>query len=143
MKVLDLNLLLYAVNTASDHHPVARRWVESAFAGEEPLALSWIVVLGFLRIATNPRIQARPLSVTQAMAVVDGWLSQPNVRLLPPGEEHWGLLKTLLSETGTAGNLTTDAHLAALAIENGATLYSTDADFQRFARLRWINPLSH
>jgi len=141
MKVLDLNLLLYAINTASDHHQAAKRWVESAFAGEEPVALSWIVVMGFLRIATNQRIQARPLSVLQAIAVVDGWLARPQVRLLPPGDEHWRILKSLLAESGTAGNLTTDAHLAALAIENGATLYSTDADFQRFSRLRWANPL--
>jgi toxin-antitoxin system PIN domain toxin len=141
MKVLDLNLLLYAVNTASTQHAAAKRWLESALTEDEPVALSWSVVLGFLRIATNQRILPRALPVADAMAVVDGWLAQPHVRCLPPGEEHWGILKTLLIETGTAGNLTTDAHLAALAIENGATLYSTDADFQRFARLRWVNPL--
>jgi uncharacterized protein len=141
MKVLDLNLLLYAVNAASDRHRAAKLWLESALAGEEPVAMSWIVVMGFLRIATNQRIQARPLSVLQAIAVVDGWLAQPAVRVLSPGDEHWLILKSLLAESGSAGNLTTDAHLAALAIENGATLYSTDTDFQRFERLRWENPL--
>jgi hypothetical protein len=141
MKVLDLNLLLNAVNTASTQHPAAKHWLESALAEEEPVALSWSVVLGFLRIATNQRILPRALSVTDAIAVVDGWLAQPHVRFLPPGEEHWRIVSGLLAESGAAGNLTTDAHLAALAIENGATLYSTDADFQRFARVRWVNPL--
>lgn len=141
MKVLDLNVLLYAVNSAADHHSKAKRWVEAAFAGDEPVALPWVVVLGFLRLATNPRLQPRALALADALSVVDGWLAQSNVHLLMPGEDHWRILKTLLAETGTAGNLTTDAHLAALAIEHGATLYSTDSDFHRFPRLRWHNPL--
>lgn len=141
MKLLDLNLLLYAVNSDSAHHRAAKRWLETALNDDEPVALPWAVLLGFLRIATNKRILPRPLSTAQATAVVDGWLAQAAVRVLSPGEEHWRILKVLLAETGTAGNLTTDAHLAALAIENGATLYSTDTDFQRFSRLRWINPL--
>jgi len=141
VKLLDLNLLLYAVNSDSAHHRVAKSWLENALNDDEPVALPWAVLLGFLRIATNKRILPRPLSTAQAMAVMDGWLAQTTVRVLTPGEEHWRILKALLAETGTAGNLTTDAHLAALAIENGATLYSTDTDFQRFPRLRWINPL--
>ena len=141
MKLLDLNLLLYAVNADAAHHRSAKRWLEAALADDEPVALPWVVLLGFLRIATNHHILAQPLTVEQALAVVDGWLSQPGVRVLPPGEEHWRVLKTLLAETGTAGNLTTDAHLAALAIEHGATLFSTDTDFQRFTKLRWVNPL--
>lgn len=141
MKLLDLNLLLYAVNSDSVHHRAAKRWLETTLNDDEPVALPWAVLLGFVRIATNKRILPRPLSTAQATAVVDGWLAQTAVRVLAPGEEHWRILKALLAETGTAGNLTTDAHLAALAIENGATLYSTDTDFQRFPRLRWINPL--
>lgn len=141
MKLLDLNILLYAVNADSAYHQAAKRWLESAMADDEPVALPWVVLLGFLRIATNHRILPRPLTVAEAMAVVDGWLAQPVARPLSPGDEHWRILKSLLAESGTAGNLTTDAHLAALAIENGATLYSTDTDFQRFHRLRWINPL--
>ena len=141
MKLLDLNILLYAVNADSVNHQGAKRWLESALTDDEPVAMPWTVVLGFLRIVTNRRILPRPLTVAQAMAVVDGWLGQPVVRLLSPGDEHWRILKSLLAESGTAGNLTTDAHLAALAIENGATLYSTDTDFQRFPRLRWVNPL--
>jgi toxin-antitoxin system PIN domain toxin len=143
VKLLDLNLLLYAVNADAVHHRAAKRWLESSLAEDEPVAVPWIVILGFLRIATNGRILSRPLTVAQAITVVDGWLAQSVVRLLSPGDEHWGILNSLLAQTGTAGNLTTDAHLAALAIENGATLYSTDADFHRFGRLRWVNPLSH
>ncbi len=141
MKLLDLNLLLYAVNNDSAHHRAAKHWLEAALGDDEPVALPWAVLLGFLRIATNKRILPRPLNVAQAVAVVDGWMAQTAVRVLSPGEDHWRILKSLLAETGTAGNLTTDAHLAALAIENGATLYSTDTDFQRFPRLRWVNPL--
>ena len=112
------------------------------FNSEEPVAFTWVVVLGFLRIATNPRIQPRPLTAAQAVTVVEGWLAQPVTRVVVPGDEHWRILKSLLHHVGTAGNLTTDAHLAALAIENGATLCSTDTDFQRFSHLRWVNPLS-
>lgn len=142
MKILDLNLLLYAINADAPAHRRAKQWFEETLADDEPVGLPWLVVLGFLRLATNQRILPRALSAAQATAVVDGWLAQPNVRLLSAGEEHWRILKTLLAETGTAGNLTTDAHLAALAIEHGATLCSTDNDFNRFAKLRWRNPLA-
>lgn len=141
MKLIDLNILLYAINTDSVHHHAAKQWLESALSQDEPVALPWIVMLGFLRITTNSRIMPRPLTVAQATTIVDDWLTQPVMRLLSPGDEHWRIFKSLLDESGTSGNLTTDAHIAALAIENGATLYSTDADFRRFAHLRWINPL--
>ncbi len=104
--------------------------------------MAWVVLLGFLRVATSARVFPRPLTPEQAVGVVDGWLAQPVVRLVAAGEEHWPILKDLLSETGTAGNLVTDAHLAALAIEHGCELCSTDGDFARFARLRWVNPLA-
>jgi toxin-antitoxin system PIN domain toxin len=142
VKLLDLNLLLYAVNTDAPHHGVAKRWLDRALNADEPVAFSWVVLLGFLRIATNPRIQPRPLTAAEAINLVDGWLACPLARVVEPGDEHWRILKSLLHEVGAAGNLTTDAHLAALAIENGATLCSTDTDFQRFQHLRWINPLS-
>lgn len=100
-----------------------------------------MVILGFLRIATNRRVLPRPITPEEAVDVVDGWLSCPGVRVLNPGSEHWRILKALLSDSGTAGNLTTDAHLAALAVENGCTLYTTDSDFSRFPRLAWRNPL--
>lgn len=141
MKVVDLNILIYAVNRDTVHHAKAKRWLERAMQGAEPVALPWSVLLGFVRIATNPRIMPGPLSPEQAMSIADGWLEQPIVRVLDPGDEHWRILKELLQETGTAGNLTTDAHLAALVIETGSTLYSSDSDFARFENLKWINPL--
>ncbi len=141
MTLVDLNLLLYATNSDSPAHPVAKRWVEDILSGDELVAIPWIVLLGFLRISTNPRIMERALTPAQAIAIVSGWLSRPCVRVVHPGDRHWAVLKDLLLESGTAGNLTTDAHLAALAIENGCELCSSDGDFARFRRLRWRNPL--
>ncbi|HEX9692562.1 MAG TPA: type II toxin-antitoxin system VapC family toxin [Gemmatimonadales bacterium] len=140
--MLDLNLLAYAVNRESAPHRAAKAWLEGALAGVETVALPWVVVLGFLRITTSHRIMPRPLTAEQALAIVDGWLEMPGVVLLNPGEEHWSILRELLAASGTAGNLTTDAHLAALAIEHGCELYSTDGDFARFGRLRWVNPIA-
>jgi hypothetical protein len=142
VRLLDLNVLLYAVNRDSAHHARAKSWLEQTLTAEEPVALPWVVLLGFLRLATTPRVFPQPLGPGQALEVVDGWLACPAVVPLAPGNEHWRILKDLLGESGTAGNLTTDAHLAALAIEHGAELCSTDADFARFARLRWRNPLA-
>jgi toxin-antitoxin system PIN domain toxin len=142
VKLIDLNLLLYAVNADSAHHAEARNWLETVLSDNEPVGLPWVVLLGFLRIATHPRILSHPLSPDQAMEIVDGWLSVPCVRILAPREAHWRILRTLLEATGTAGNLTTDAHLAALAIENGCELCSTDGDFHRFPAIRWVNPLA-
>ena len=142
MKVLDLNVLLYAVNRDSARHEAAKDWVESTLSGEETVGLPWVVLLGFLRIATSRHILPNPITIDQAIAVVDAWLAQPPVVALTPGDEHWAILRGLLSEAGSAGNLTTDAHLAALALEHGAELCSTDADFARFPHLRWVNPIA-
>jgi len=142
VKVLDLNLLLYATNRDSPRHADAKRWLETIVSGEETVAIPWVVVLGFLRIATSPLIFSLPISLEEALDVVDGWMAQEAVIVLSPGDEHWLILKGLLEDAGTAGNLTTDAHLAALALEHGAELSSTDGDFARFPRLRWLNPLA-
>jgi toxin-antitoxin system PIN domain toxin len=142
VKVLDLNVLLYAVNRDSPRHDDARAWLESALSGEETVALPWVVLLGFLRVATNRHVLPHPITIDQAVSVVDGWLAQAPVVALSPGDEHWVILSRLQSEVGSAGNLTTDAHLAALALEHEAELCSTDADFARFPRLRWVNPLA-
>jgi toxin-antitoxin system PIN domain toxin len=142
MKLIDLNLLLYAVNSDSAHHTRAKVWLEAVLSADEPVALPWVVLFGFLRISTNPRILSRPLPPSRAMGIVDGWLALPVVLPLAPRRDHWRLVRELLTGTGTAGNLTTDAHLAALAIENGCELCSADADFQRFPHLRWVNPLA-
>lgn len=142
MKVVDLNLLLYAVNRDSAHHARAKAWLERTLTDEEPVALPWIVLLGFLRLATSPRVFPTPLATDRAVQVVDGWLARPAVVTVSPGDGHWRVLRELLTNSGTAGNLTTDAHLAALAIEHGAELCSTDADFGRYRGLRWVNPLA-
>lgn len=141
MKVLDLNLLLYAVNRDAVQHASAKAWLEEALSGDEPIAVPWIVILGFLRVATNQRVFSRALSTEEAVEIVDSWLSQPAVIAVSPRDDHWQVVRALIHSAGTAGNLTTDAHLAALAIESGAELCSTDADFGRFAGLRWRNPL--
>lgn len=140
MKVFDLNILLYAVNRDGPLHLRAKSWLENALSAEEAIALPWVVILGFVRLSTNPRVFPHPLAAEQALATVDEWLSRPCVRILAPGDDHWRVLRGLLEEAGAAGNLTTDAHLAAIAIEHGAELVSADTDFARFSRLRWINP---
>jgi toxin-antitoxin system PIN domain toxin len=139
--VVDLNLLLYAVNRDSVRHRAAKSWLEDLLSGEETVGLAWVVLLGFVRLTTNPQIFPNPLRAEDAIAIVDSWLDQPSVVLLTPGEQHWRILRELIADAGMAANLTTDAHLAALAIEHGAELCSTDSDFARFRHLRWRNPL--
>jgi len=141
LKLVDLNLLLYAVNRDASRHRAARGWLEKTLSGDDPVALPWIVLLGFLRVSTHRRVFPAPLRPEQALSIVGDWLAQPVVRPLEAGPRHWSILRELLAESGTAANLTSDAHLAALAIENGCELCSTDADFRRFRRLRWVNPL--
>lgn len=142
MRLVDLNLLLYAVNRDLPQHRAAHAWWQGRLQGDESVGLSWSVITGFLRITTHALVFEHPLPSERAMAIVDSWLTHPNVEIVSPGPEHWRLLQALLNEAGTAGNLTTDAHLAALAIEYGAELESTDADFARFRGLRWSNPLA-
>ncbi len=141
MRLADLNLLIYAINRDAPQHAAARRWLEESLVGDETLGLSWTVIVRFLRLTTNARVFDRPLPVEDATAIIDDWLSHPNVELVSPGDRHWSILRTLLLDSGTAGNLSSDAHLAALAIEHEAELHSADADFQRFVGLRWSNPL--
>jgi toxin-antitoxin system PIN domain toxin len=140
--VVDLNLLIYAVNEDALQHERARRWWEAVLSGAETVGLAWSVILGFIRLTTNSRVMPRPLAPEQAFAVIDDWLGHPFVTAIEATERHWAIVKELLLPLGTAGNLTSDAHLAALAIEHGARLVSTDNDFSRFAGLRWMNPLA-
>jgi toxin-antitoxin system PIN domain toxin len=143
VKVVDLNLLLYAINIDAPHHERARAWWEETLSGEEPVGLAWSVVLGFLRLATRKGLFPQPLAGEQALDVAEEWIRHSAVVLLLPGQRHWSVLRTLLEAAGTAGNLTTDAHLAALAIEYDATLCSTDNDFARFRPLlRFVNPIA-
>lgn len=137
----DLNLLVHAYNRDSPVHREAREWWEGRMNGRAPVGLAWAVILGFVRISTHRAILVHPLPVERACAHARAWLAQPQVTILQPGERHDEVLFDLLEELGTAGNLTTDAHLAALAIEYQAELHSTDADFARFSGLRWRNPI--
>ena len=141
MKVVDVNVLLYAVNEDTDRHTILRRWWEEALNGDESVGLAWIVLSGFLRIATNPKVYPQPLPTDKALAKVDAWLSAGTVSVIVEKPNHWRVLRGLLADAGTAGNLTTDAHLAAIAITHEATLVSCDGDFARFRDLRWENPL--
>jgi hypothetical protein len=139
--LVDANVLVYAIDSDSHHHRAARRWLEGALSGTAPVGFAWIVLLAFLRVTTRPGILRRPLSPEKATAFVDEWLAQPNARAVAPGEGHWQILRTLLGATGTAGNLTSDAHLAAMALEQGASICSTDRDFERFPGIERIDPL--
>lgn len=141
MKLIDLNLLIYAVDSSAPRHKAARSWLESTLSGGETVALPWAVVIGFLRLSTKPSVFSRPLTAAEALDVVDGWLAVPVVTLVAPGARHTAVLRELLTDLGTAGNLVSDAHLAALAIEHGAELASCDADFSRFTGVRWLDPL--
>jgi toxin-antitoxin system PIN domain toxin len=139
--VVDANLLIHAVDRASPFHRAARRWWDDTLSGTTEVGLPWLVLLAYLRITTNPRAFERPLAPADALADVDSWLAQPYVHPLVAGPTHWRILRGLVGATGTAGNLTSDAHLAAIAIEHGATLCSRDRDFLRFPGLVVVDPI--
>jgi hypothetical protein len=141
MILVDVNLLVYAHDESSKLHPQARLWWETQLNGSQLIGLSWVGVLGFIRLLTNPRIFENPFSPPEILEIVRTWLEQPHVKIIHPSEQHFSRLAKLIEQVGTAGNLTTDAHLAALAIERGLILHTTDADFSRFPGLKWKNPL--
>lgn len=141
MKLPDVNLLLYAYDDQSPRHERAKAWLEETLAGPETVAFAWAVLLAFLRISTHPRIFERPLAPEAALDLVDAWLAQPAATIAHPTPGHARVLRDLLLTAGTAGNLVPDAHLAALAVEHGAELCSSDADFSRFAGVHWVDPL--
>jgi toxin-antitoxin system PIN domain toxin len=142
VKLLDANILLYAVNADFPAHRSAHSWIEETLSGTETVGFSWVVLLAFLRISTRPGIFNRPLSPAESLDLVESWLAQPCATVVHPGDSHSRILRDLFAVLGTAGNITSDAHLAALAIEHGAELCSCDSDFSRFPGLRWQNPLS-
>ena len=138
----DLNILIHAYNSDFPRHPSAREWWEEAVAGDAgSIGLAWVTILGFIRVSTSRSVMERPLRVEDAVGVVRSWLKQESIRIVIPGEQHGEILFRLLEELGAAGNLTADAHLAALALEYRAEVASTDTDFARFRGLRWFNPL--
>jgi toxin-antitoxin system PIN domain toxin len=142
MIIIDANLLIYAVNQDAPYHLKAKAWLESVVSGTETVGLPWIVLLAFLRLTTKAGLFQNPLAVETAFEVVDAWLQQPSVTVPEPTAHHLRTLRDLVVPLGTGGNLTSDAHVAALAIEHSAELCSADNDFSRFSRLRWRNPLA-
>lgn len=142
MIVPDVNLLIYAYNADAPHHAQAKAWWEGLLSDPHAVvALPWAVTLGFVRLMTHPAVLTTPLRPDEALAPVFEWLALPHVDPVEPGPRHLAILRRLLDEVGIGGNLTTDAHLAAIAIEHQAELHSNDRDFGRFSGLRWRNPL--
>lgn len=141
MKATDTNILLYAYNESAEQHEKAKRWLEEKLSSPEIFGLSWQVITAFLRISTNPKAFPLPFTLTEAIEIVEDWLVQPQVKILLPTEKHWEIFSDLITEGQTNGAIMMDAHLAALAIEHGAILATTDRDFTRFSKLKTTNPL--
>lgn len=142
MTVLDANILLYAYDVDSLEHAKARGWIEKTFSQAESIGLPWHTIAAFLRISTNRRLPGQRFSMQEALAVVESWLAQPNIQLLTPGDNYWSLFQQLCIQGQVSSALVSDAHLAALTVEYGGILYTTDRDFGRFPGLRWKNPLT-
>jgi toxin-antitoxin system PIN domain toxin len=139
--ILDVNLLLYAYDGTSVHNTEARAWLKKTFSGSDLIGLPWQTVWAFLRLSTNSRIFTNSISMEMAIGIVQQWMDLKQVCLLVPGERHWSIFRRMLVEGQVRGPLATDAQLAALTIEYGGVLYTTDRDFARFPGLRWVNPL--
>jgi toxin-antitoxin system PIN domain toxin len=141
MMLVDANLLLHAYNPRAAAHEASRVWLEDVLSGHHPVRFAWVSLWAFLRIATNPRVFERPLSMSEGEVIVSAWLAQPGAGILDPGERHWEILRELSRLGQASGPLVMDAALAAIAVEHGATLQTTDRDFARFPGLKWTNPL--
>jgi len=139
--LVDANILLYAEDSLHPRHQQARVWWDGQLSGTGIVCLCWTVMSAFIRIGTNPRVFEHPLSLEQALARVQSWMDQPCTRVVRPTERHWTVFQQVLTDGQAVANLVTDAHLAALAIEHGCELASTDSDFARFTKLKWKNPL--
>jgi toxin-antitoxin system PIN domain toxin len=138
----DVNLLVYVHNEAIGQHARAFAWWTDLLSREQPIGISWAVAFGFVRLVTHPAVLVNPIEPNRAIAIVRSWLQRDHVRILEPGSRHLDIVEQLFTATGVAGRLTTDTHLAAIAIEHQAELHSNDADFARFPGLRYFNPLS-
>jgi len=139
--VVDANLLIYAYDLDSAHHKKSLSWLEELLSGVEAVGLPWQSVSAFLRVITNRRLPGMRVSLEQAVLVVDEWLQQPNVQVLVPADQHWSVLRQMILEGRASGPLVSDAEIAAITIEQGAVLHTTDRDFARFPGLRWKNPI--
>lgn len=140
MRVVDANVLLYAVNESAEHHDEARDWLDGALNGRATVGFSWVSLLAFLRLSTKIGLFPSPLSVDGALDRVRAWLAQPTSVVLEPTPRHLEVLASLLGPLGAGGNLTSDAHLAALALEHRGEIVSYDGDFGRFPRVTWLTP---
>lgn len=140
MNVVDANVLLYAVNSAAEHHDEARAWLDGELSGGSTVGFSWTALLAFLRLSTKTGLFPNPLPASDALDRVGEWLAQPTSVLLEPTSQHLQVLRGLLERAGTGGNLTTDAHLAALALEHRGTVVTYDGDFGRFPGVLWRRP---
>lgn len=141
MIVIDANVLIYAYDTRSPDHDLARRWLESVFISEGEVGIPFQSILAFIRVTTNRKLYVSPVSIADALAAVDTWLEKAGVRILTPGPTHWEIFHRLCLVSNASSNLTTDAHMATFAIEYDAVLYTADSDLARFPGLRWMNPL--
>ena len=141
MIVPDLNLLVYTYNADAPQHDAARRWWQRCLSSATSVGLAWAVMMGYVRVMTSRAVLMEPISPANAIADIRAWIEQPQVQILVPGPRHLDIFASLTEATGTAGRITTDLHLAALAIENQADLHTNDSDFSRFPGLRWHNPL--
>jgi uncharacterized protein len=142
MIVLDANILLYAYDAASPQHAKARAWIEEAFSSVTPIGLPWQSIGAFLRVITNSKLPGQRFTLDEGAQIVDRWLDQPNVLAISPGEHYWPLFRETMIAGQARVPLLSGAQLAALTIEFGGVLYTTDRDFARFPGLRWINPLA-
>lgn len=142
MILVDANILLYAEDSLHPRNLEARNWWDAQLSGTEAVCFCWTVLSAFIRIGTNPRVFERPLSMDQAVTRVQSWLDQPCARIIRPTERHWTVFQDMLVSGQAVANLVTDAHLAALAVEHGCVLASTDSDFARFPSLQWSNPFA-
>lgn len=138
----DINLLLYAYDSKSLYHAKAVEWWQRCLSGSEPVGLASVVLFGFLRIATNGRVFQEPMTPSEAAGHIRSWLAQPIAQVLEPQTDHIGRVLQILETLGTAGNLVTDAQIAALAIEYEAELHTADADFLRIPGVHWLNPIT-
>jgi uncharacterized protein len=138
MKLVDANVLLFAVNADAKEHSRAKSWIETSLSGREPIAFAWVALLAFLRISTHPSLFQKPLRLVKAFKLLETWIGLRNARIIHPGERHLEILHGLVEQSGITGNLINDAHLAALALEHGAELVSFDRDFAQFEGLRTI-----
>jgi len=139
--LIDANLLLYAYHPKTEQHEKSRTWLEAVLSGTDVVGFAWLTLWAFVRISTNPRVFDNPLSASEAADAVSSWLDQPVSTILQPGERHWDILRAVARDGQAVGPLFMDAVLAAIAMEHGATLCTTDRDFARFPGLKWTNPL--